>query len=88
MITVASITFEMAAGLSFAAGWGVLAGLIAGVSQILDGVDGQYARLTGTHSSAGAFLDSVLDRYSDGFLVLGLIILHSRARERGPPLLL
>ena len=68
----------MVAGAVFAAGWGMLAGLLAGASQILDGVDGQYARLTGTESSAGAFLDSVLDRYSDGFLVLGLISLQPR----------
>lgn len=66
----------MVAGAVFAAGWGMLAGLLAGASQILDGVDGQYARLTGTESSAGAFLDSVLDRYSDGFLVLGLIVFN------------
>jgi phosphatidylglycerophosphate synthase len=70
------MAFGMAAGLSFAAGWGVLAGLLAAISQVLDGVDGQYARLTGTQSSAGALLDSVLDRYSDGFLVLGLIIFN------------
>ncbi len=67
VITISSMAFGMAAGLSFAAGWGVLAGLLAAISQVLDGVDGQYARLTGTQSSAGAFLDSVLDRYSDGF---------------------
>jgi phosphatidylglycerophosphate synthase len=66
----------MVAGAVFAAGWGMLAGLLAGASQILDGVDGQYARLTGTQSPAGAFLDSVLDRYSDGFLVLGLIVFN------------
>jgi phosphatidylglycerophosphate synthase len=76
MITVCSMALGMAGGFAFAAGQGVLAGLLAGVSQILDGVDGQYARLTGTQSPAGAFLDSVLDRFSDGFLVLGLIIFN------------
>lgn len=76
VITIFSMAFGMAAGLSFAAGWGVLAGLLSAISQVLDGVDGQYARLTGTQSSAGAFLDSVLDRYSDGFLLLGLIIFN------------
>ncbi|MBM4326708.1 MAG: CDP-alcohol phosphatidyltransferase family protein [Deltaproteobacteria bacterium] len=76
IITVGSMALGIAAGCSFAAGWGVLAGLLAGVSQILDGVDGQYARLTGAESSAGAFLDSALDRYSDGFLVLGLIVFN------------
>lgn len=78
IITVWSMSLGIAAGAAFAAGWGVPAGLLAGVSQILDGVDGQYARLTGTQSPAGAFLDSVLDRYGDGFLVLGLIIFNVR----------
>lgn len=76
VITVFSMTLGMLAGAAFAVGWGVLAGLLAGASQVLDGVDGQYARLTGTQSRAGAFLDSVLDRYSDGFLVFGLIVFN------------
>lgn len=66
----------MIAGTVFALGWGVPAGLLAAASQILDGVDGQYARLTGAQNPAGAFLDSVLDRYTDGFLVLGLIVFN------------
>jgi phosphatidylglycerophosphate synthase len=82
MITLWSMTLGIAAGAVFAAGWGVLAGLLAGASQIVDGIDGQYARLTGTQSPAGAFLDSVLDRYSDGFLVFGLIIFNF---EKGFP---
>jgi phosphatidylglycerophosphate synthase len=68
----------MVAGIAFALGWGVLAGLLAGVSQILDGVDGQYARLTGAQSPAMAFHYSVLDRYTDGFLVLGLIVFNMK----------
>ena len=68
----------MLAGVAFGVGWGVLAGLLAGASQILDGVDGQYARLTGAQGPSGAFLDSVLDRYSDGFLVLGLIVFNAK----------
>jgi phosphatidylglycerophosphate synthase len=83
VISIFSMVFGMVAGLSFAAGWGVLAGLLAAISQVLDGVDGQYARLTGTQSSAGAFLDSVLDRYSDGFLVMGLIIFNLQQGMQG-----
>jgi CDP-diacylglycerol---glycerol-3-phosphate 3-phosphatidyltransferase len=83
VITISSMALGMAAGLSFAAGWGVIAGLLAAISQVLDGVDGQFARLTGTQSSAGAFLDSVLDRYSDGFLVLGLIIFNLQHGMQG-----
>jgi phosphatidylglycerophosphate synthase len=69
----------MSAGVTLAAGWGFFAGLLAAVAQVLDGVDGQFARLTGQESRAGAFLDSVLDRYTDGFLVLGLIVFNGQA---------
>jgi phosphatidylglycerophosphate synthase len=68
----------MLAGIVFSCGWGLAAGLIAAISQILDGVDGQFARLTGRQSKAGAFLDSVLDRYSDGALVIGLTLYCAR----------
>jgi phosphatidylglycerophosphate synthase len=76
LITVCGAGFGIAAGAAFAMGWGVVGGLLTGISQILDGVDGQFARLTGKQSPSGAFLDSVLDRYSDGFMVLGLIIFN------------
>ena len=51
---------------------------MAAAAQVLDGVDGQFARLTSRETTAGAFLDSVLDRYTDGFLVFGLIIYNGR----------
>jgi phosphatidylglycerophosphate synthase len=73
MITVSSSLIGVLAGVVFAMGWGFIAGLLAAVSQVLDGVDGQFARITNQQSNAGAFLDSVLDRYSDGVLVIGLI---------------
>ncbi len=74
MVTVCSMGTGVLAGMLFACGWGLAAGLIAALSQILDGVDGQFARLTGRQSQQGAFLDSVLDRYSDGTLVIGLTL--------------
>ncbi len=78
MITVTSTAIGISAGLILAVGWSFLAGLLAAAAQILDGVDGQFARLTGQESRAGAFLDSVLDRYTDGFLVIGLIIFNEQ----------
>ena len=74
MITVCSAGLGSAAGLAFGLGWGWAAGFIAAAAQILDGVDGQLARLTGSQSPAGAFLDSVLDRYVDGAMVIGLVV--------------
>lgn len=79
MVTVCSSFLGMLAGVLFAAGWAFLAGLVAAISQALDGVDGQLARLTDRESKAGAFLDSVLDRYADGAIVFGLTIYSLQA---------
>jgi phosphatidylglycerophosphate synthase len=43
--------------------------LIGGVFDMLDGI---VARVQGRTTQFGAFLDSLLDRYSDGFLFLGI----------------
>lgn len=74
MITLGASLLGVAAGCAFALGLGWLAGVLALTSQVLDGVDGQYARLTGRQGPAGAFLDSVMDRYTDGALVIGLTV--------------
>ena len=85
MVTVASAGLGLVAGLLFALGWAFLGGLTAACSQVLDGVDGQLARLTGRESRAGAFMDSVVDRYADGALVIGLVIHVVRAPVLGKP---
>jgi len=72
MITLGASLLGVTAGLAFALGAGFIAGVLAMVSQVLDGVDGQYARITGRDGPAGAFLDSVMDRYTDVALVMGL----------------
>ncbi len=74
MITVTSSMLGIIAGITFALGSGFIAACIAAVAQVLDGVDGQYARLTHRESKRGAFLDSVLDRYADGTMVIGMVI--------------
>jgi phosphatidylglycerophosphate synthase len=73
MITVSSASLGVFAGLIFAAGWGWCAGCVAALAQVLDGVDGQFARISGRQSKGGAFLDSVLDRYTDVALMIGLL---------------
>jgi phosphatidylglycerophosphate synthase len=79
MITLLSATVGIFAGVVFAAGFGWIAGFLAALSQVMDGVDGQFSRLTGMQSKGGAFLDSVLDRYSDAALMIGLSIYLIRA---------
>ena len=59
---------------SFIFGQNIIGGLLAQLSSIVDGVDGSLARLKGMSSAFGGFLDSVLDRYADILIVLGLTL--------------
>ena len=74
MITASSAVLGVLAGVLFGLGWGFAAGVTAVISQVLDGVDGQFARLTGRQSPTGALLDSALDRYADGSLMIGMTV--------------
>jgi len=58
--------------LSFIYNWNIAGGLLAQLSSIIDGVDGSLARLKGMSSAFGGFLDSILDRYADILVMLGL----------------
>ena len=60
--------------ISFIFGWNIIGGLLAQLSSIVDGIDGSLARLKGMASTFGGFLDSVLDRYADILIVLGLTL--------------
>jgi len=47
-------------------------GVLAQVSSIVDGCDGEIARLKFQTSEFGGWFDAVLDRYADAFLLFGL----------------
>ena len=50
----------------------LLAGILTQISSIIDGVDGEIARLKYQQSKYGAWLDSCLDRYSDAIIIFGI----------------
>ena len=60
--------------ISFIFGQNIVAGLLAQLSSIVDGIDGSLARLKGMTSTFGGFLDAILDRYADILIVLGLTL--------------
>src|SRR5437667_3175463 len=57
------------------------AGLIIILAGIFDMLDGRVARITNSVTKFGAFFDSVLDRYSDIAMFLGLMIYYSKAQR-------
>ncbi len=73
-ITWAAFGIALLSFISFILGQNIIAGLLVQLSSIVDGIDGGLARLKGMTSTFGGFLDSVLDRYSDILIVLGLTL--------------
>jgi len=50
----------------------LIGGVLAQLSSIIDGCDGEIARLKFQTSEFGGWYDAVLDRYADAFLLFGL----------------
>lgn len=60
-----------------------LAGGLLVLAGLFDMVDGMVARATNSVSRFGAFFDSIMDRYSDLTIYLGLIIYYGRHDRMG-----
>tara|TARA_B100002003_G_scaffold107522_1_gene99845 strand:- start:175 stop:825 length:651 start_codon:yes stop_codon:yes gene_type:complete len=73
-MTWAAFGIALLSFVSFVLGYNLIAGLLVQLSSIVDGIDGSLARLKGMTSEFGGFLDSVLDRYADILIVLGLTL--------------
>jgi CDP-L-myo-inositol myo-inositolphosphotransferase len=73
-MTWAAFGIALLSFVSFILGYNIIAGLLVQLSSIVDGIDGSLARLKGMTSEFGSFLDSVLDRYADILIVLGLTL--------------
>jgi len=53
------------------------------ISSLLDALDGEVARITGTASKRGDFLDHAIDRYADLILLLGIMFSPYAGLEMG-----
>lgn len=77
-ITIVGTLIVGVAALFIAQGELLIGGVIVLVGIPLDALDGAVARLSGQSSPFGAFLDSTLDRYADGFLLGALAVYGMR----------
>ena len=71
-LTTLSVLLAAASGMCIAAGRFALGGWLYVAVGICDFLDGRLARARNESSSAGAALDSVLDRYAEGLVLGGL----------------
>jgi CDP-diacylglycerol---glycerol-3-phosphate 3-phosphatidyltransferase len=76
VLTLIGVCINLAAAWALALGRFVLAGIIMVAANLFDFIDGKVAHESGTASEFGGFWDSVMDRFSDLALFLGLVYLY------------
>jgi CDP-diacylglycerol---glycerol-3-phosphate 3-phosphatidyltransferase len=81
ILTFVGVVINAGAAWELAQGHFVRAGLVMIVANIFDFIDGKVAVELGAVSKFGGFWDSVIDRFSDILLFIGLIYLYSHLRR-------
>jgi CDP-diacylglycerol--glycerol-3-phosphate 3-phosphatidyltransferase len=77
VLTLIGVIVNFAAAWALGAGQFVVAGVIMTLANIFDFIDGKVALALKLSSDFGGFWDSVMDRFSDISLFVGLIYLYS-----------
>ena len=80
-LTILGLGVSVAAAHEFFQGRPRAGAMLLAVAGLFDFFDGSLARLAGSESAFGAFLDSVVDRYSDLLVLLGIVLYYERADE-------
>jgi CDP-diacylglycerol--glycerol-3-phosphate 3-phosphatidyltransferase len=79
--TLLGLLVNLFAAVAFVCGEWLWAGFFVLTAGFFDMLDGAVARTFGKVTNFGGFLDSVIDRYSDLFLLIGLIIYYARNQD-------
>jgi CDP-diacylglycerol--glycerol-3-phosphate 3-phosphatidyltransferase len=77
ILTTIGVFINGFCGLLFGFGEFFWAGIVLIVANLFDMLDGNVARLTGNVTRFGGFLDSSLDRLSDMFAFVGIMIFYA-----------
>ncbi len=78
VLTFIGLLINIGCAVLYGYGRFVAAGLLMIVANLFDMLDGQVARLRGRVTRFGAFFDSVIDRYSDIIVYVGIMIFYAR----------
>lgn len=80
-LTVLGLGVSIAAAYVFSVGRLRLGAVLLALAGLFDFFDGAVARLAGSDSDYGAFLDSVVDRYSDLAVLLGILVYYEHRAD-------
>ncbi len=81
VLTFIGFAINLVATCLFAYGYFLLAGCAIFLAGVFDLTDGPVARATNRVTPFGGFFDSVMDRYSDLGLLIGLLIYYGRVNR-------
>jgi len=80
-LTLVGLGVSILAACAFAQGSLRTGAALLTLAGLFDFFDGSLARLANSVSAFGAFLDSVVDRYSDLVVLLGVVLYYHRAAD-------
>ena len=86
-LTFIGLLINIGCGLLYGYGMFFRAGLLMILANVFDMLDGQVARLRGRVTRFGGFFDSVMDRYSDIIVYVGIMVFYARDTEKHSTLL-
>ena len=88
MLTIGSLLLMLVSGFVFSQNHLFIGGVFLLLGGLLDGIDGELARVTNHATKFGAFLDSICDHLGDFALNLGLLWLYLGKRASTEVLLI
>lgn len=85
LVTGATLALAFVVAAMTAVGWNIAGGVGIQVASVIDGVDGELARLKGLSTRFGAALDAIADRYADAAILGGMTIYAARFEDLPRP---
>jgi phosphatidylglycerophosphate synthase len=84
-VTTFTLLLAIATGAMIAAGWNIAGGIAIQAVSVIDGVDGEIARLKDRATRFGSVFDAVTDRYADAIILAGMTIYAVRFEDHPRP---
>ena len=80
-VTGFTLLLAIAAGAMVAFGWNIAGGIAIQAASVIDGVDGELARLRNLATRFGEVFDAVTDRYADAVMLAGMTVYAARFED-------
>lgn len=88
VLTITGLALNAVVGLVLALGWEFAGGFLVIFAGLFDMLDGALARMSGRTTRFGALLDSVVDRFSEAAILVGLLWFYLSSQRLTEVLLL